>query len=507
MTREKASAKTDEHDSEPCQSSEEGSVYEASDANKGKATRKTINIIKKRPISDKASDTVTSNQRGRKSARLTTAPRGGRNAKNESSRQTEGLNGDILNENVRWFQQRINDTEAHNNELKRQIQEANGDAKKGIQKVKEFQEKLLIEQEENKSAKRKISELEDEVAKWIGEYDDCVAELPRPYYGDPDKVTDDTITAKWARLEYTIFALVSGCLKMTPDQIGQSLSDFVKPNVIEHCKRKPFLADVVIQKVIWDMICLTIFSGEGRLWGGSFGRLFMKMIRQLRTSDPDNIVNLGLISRLKFKIAKDVEELIPQDKDAIKAAANDVINCFSGFVREGKREVFEKYVHKIFKKALKIQSIFIRSKAIFVVHLHPGSEGDRFDPNKMRINITDSWDLENEDLRLDFFVSPGVVKIGTAGGDKFDCSGFVCKGSVVVHAHKESPQEESPQKESPQKESPQEESSDPITEESPQEESSDPITEESPQEESSDPITEDVSEKEDTSFVKIETPK
>ncbi|RDA89286.1 hypothetical protein CP532_0597 [Ophiocordyceps camponoti-leonardi (nom. inval.)] len=462
MARDRTVTETVKDDeSDASYPSGDGAASDESYTPKGKARNS-----KKRPSSDKSFDAVTSNKRGGKSAaRRTTNPGagasrgsgggGGRTAaKNDdsSSRKTieeeapPETNKIMSLESVRWFQKRIDDGEARVDKLKLQIKEATALAEKRLEKIKEFKDKLQLEKDAKESAEKETQEiifkLEDEVDGWIEKYNQCLAEIPKRYYGDPNKVTDDVIMAKWGRLDYHVTVLAGECLEMTTDQMRATLSDLVDAKIIDLCERKPVLAMFVIHRYIWSTLCHVVFSAEGELWGGSFGKLFIKTIKELRQkSDPTNVVNLELISKIKFKIAKDIEESIPKDERAITAAAEALIHRLSAFVLEGKHDLFIEYAHKIFKKALKLLSTFIGSKAIFSLHF-PGKEGDRFDPDRMRVKMTDDWDLDVADLRLDFFVSPSLKKIGSAGGNKFDCSGYIIKGGVVVHVHKESGKDE-----------------------------------------------------------------
>ncbi|RCI15236.1 hypothetical protein L249_6929 [Ophiocordyceps polyrhachis-furcata BCC 54312] len=462
-TRNKAGAEPVEHD-DPYESSTSGQgaasdetyspdtkepvehddPYESSTSGQGAASDETYSPdtkaprgSKKRPSPDKASEP---NKRGGKAAKRIVAS--GRSAEQSSAaRQAEEAPRDAY-EAVRWFQKRIDAGEILVDELKRRLNEADATAKKHLDKANDFRDKLRLQKEATKSAEQKISLLEHEVDNLTEQYEECLAEIPKPYYGDPNKVTDDIIAAKWGRLEYVISVLAMQCLDMTPDQIRTTFSGLLGADIIELCQRKPVLAGFVIHRFIWDELRRVVFLGEGNFWGGSFGTLFIKMVKALRKSDPNNAVNLQLISKLKFTIAKDIEESIPKDEKAIKAAAEHLISRLSSFVREGKQSLFEEYAHKIFKKALKLLSTFTRSKAIFFL-AYPGKAGDRFDPGKMRVKMTDSWDLEKDDLRLDFFVSPALNKIGTAGGDMFDCSGFIIQGGVVVHVHEETSKDSS----------------------------------------------------------------
>ncbi|KAF4594775.1 hypothetical protein GQ602_000388 [Ophiocordyceps camponoti-floridani] len=357
-----------------------------------------------------------------------------------------------------WFQNKVDEANDGVRQLERQLDKAKDVALKLKNQSQASKteanlqaSKVAALERDKEEADGKAREWEEQVEEWRGRFYQVCDQI-KPDYGDPDKVTDDYISSQWGQLDYTIQYIPCNCIDMTPEQVVETLRDVLPAHDLDKNAAKEVMMVTLVSKAIWRIVYLSVFSCGETFWGGEVGTGFITMLNKMIASAQGNEHHLHLISRMKYKAAKDIDMELGTDKAAVEQAANHLIHRFSAFVRPGREKDFKEQAQRIFRKAVKLLVIITRSRAVFSVV--GKSLGDTYNPDTMMVKLTDALDVE--DAAVNFYTGPGLRKIGTADGAKFGAQIILCKAGVVLSCKSKAqmPQSPSPKIKSPKIKSP-----------------------------------------------------
>lgn len=145
--------------------------------------------------------------------------------------------------------------------------------------------------------------------------------------------------------------------------------------------------------------------------------------------------------RWKAEGAKMIDEMIGVDKAELKKAIDKELAVFSKFLPKNNLHhhvamtKLSKGLGKAFDYALQLQSIFMKSKAIFYSKWTTATTSTkvvRYSPGSMAAEV---WQKEplDEDSIVNFCISPSLIKIGTADGDHYEQSLRLVKARVICN--------------------------------------------------------------------------
>ncbi|RSL56301.1 hypothetical protein CEP54_008899 [Fusarium duplospermum] len=283
-------------------------------------------------------------------------------------------------------------------------------------------ESLKVEYQKQKvytdELRRDVSDLSDELEK----YTDF------PY----DKVTDDEIGRQWLQLAHEIQNFTLQLLTRDPLRVtAPPGANTPQVNALrQKRKQDPELVNFHFQKHIWDRINSEVFQAGSDLWGGRSGKAFNRLCIDATKGDPDEMKNL---SPMKAQVAK---LLRSTHDDGNKTQVAKLVNGLKAdlFVFTDheitkdaeKAKVVERRLKKIVDRAMRLNMIFMTSKAFFLpMSLHDQYEDDNVDIRFTRGNPGGETELELE-------ISPQIAKIGDADGYNFNSCIMVCKAIVTM---------------------------------------------------------------------------
>ncbi|PHH79712.1 hypothetical protein CDD80_3955 [Ophiocordyceps camponoti-rufipedis] len=335
---------------------------------------------------------------------------------------------------IMWFQNKVDEADDRVRQMEQQLAKAKEMELKFKHQAQASNNETMAQASKFAALKRdkdeadgKAKEWEEQVDQWRDRFYEVCDQI-KPDYGDPDKVTDDFISSKWGQLDYTIQYIACNCIDMTPEQVAEALSDVMPADVLAKNAAKPVMMVPLVSKAIWRIVYGSVFHCGKNFWGGEVGTNFITMLNKMIASAEGNEQHLHLISRMKYKAAKDIDMEIGTDKAAIEQAANRLIDRFSAFVRPGREQDLKEQAQRIFRKAVKLLVIITRSRAIFSIV--GKALGDTYNPSTMMLKLTDAFEIE--DAAVNFFTGPGLKKTGTADGAKFGAQMMLCKAGVVL---------------------------------------------------------------------------
>ncbi|RSM15707.1 hypothetical protein CEP52_000608 [Fusarium oligoseptatum] len=245
-----------------------------------------------------------------------------------------------------------------------------------------------------------LSNLDDELKKSSGEPDSSYV-----------KVTDDEIGRQWLQLAHEIQNFTLQVLTRDP----RGVTAPPRTNTVLH---------------IWDRINSEIFHGGSDLWGGRSGKSFNRLCIDATKGDPDEMKNL---SPMKAQVAKLLRATYDDgNKSQVAKLVNDLKAELFVFTDQEmtkdveKAKAVERRLKKIIDRAMRLNMIFMTSKAFFL----PMSVQDQYDDDNVDIRFTRGNPGEETELELQ--VSPQIAKIGDADGYNFDSCIMVCKAIVTM---------------------------------------------------------------------------
>ncbi|RTE78355.1 hypothetical protein BHE90_007167 [Fusarium euwallaceae] len=266
-----------------------------------------------------------------------------------------------------------------------------------------------------------LSNLDDELKKSSGEPDSSYV-----------KVTDDEIGSKWLQLAHEIQNFTLQVLTRDPRGVtAPPRTNTVLVNALrQKRKQDPELVNFHFQKHIWDRINSEIFHGGSDLWGGRSGKSFNRLCIDATKGDPDEMKNL---SPMKAQVAKLLRATYDDgNKSQVAKLVNDLKAELFVFTDQEmtkdveKAKAVERRLKKIIDRAMRLNMIFMTSKAFFL----PMSVQDQYDDDNVDIRFTRGNPGEETELELQ--VSPQIAKFGDADGYNFDSCIMVCKAIVTM---------------------------------------------------------------------------
>ncbi|KAL2873751.1 hypothetical protein SGCOL_011066 [Colletotrichum sp. CLE4] len=267
------------------------------------------------------------------------------------------------------------------------------------------------------------------------------------------KVSDESITAIWAKMQYNIDYLANHVLTGCPqerDLKDGSISDscFLSSNGINDSIEQLQDEDMrafVVEHYIWEAVIGRFFDTGvdgtyGKAWAGTIGMCFTTCIEKLisifyrRQMEPTRVFNCkaeigDMIGQL---IGIDEAELLRVEHMEIMAFAKFIPTDCSGY--QAKVEKLYKNIHKIFDNALELRAIFMASKAYFYTdwcrkRIAVGAR-IRFEDKSMK---AEAWEKEprGNGSTVLLNISPALMKVGTADGDSYGSDLMLVKARVV----------------------------------------------------------------------------
>ncbi|KAM4054869.1 hypothetical protein HRG_005688 [Hirsutella rhossiliensis] len=317
-------------------------------------------------------------------------------------------------------------------------------------KAQKLEEQLIALQDRNSRLQSENRELENKVQKesenaehWQSQLQEVLNER-KPDYGDPDKVTDDWIISRWGSISFTIEKIATACTSNPFKEPEVVMTRRPIDLLIQECKQSPRLASFLIQRFIWWILCYEVFQARNGLWGGRIGEIFVRMIGQMRDLEKGNETNLDLVSKMKYKTAKDIDLGIGLNPEALTKLSATFFDHFSNFAPTPfHEELRDRILPTLFREACELMVIITRSRAIFTIdatclYRHEGPRP--FDPEVMQVHFCDdSLSGSSEDLEVDLLMSPSLEKIGTADGGRFESRLILCKANAATHRKPEAP--------------------------------------------------------------------
>ncbi|EQB48469.1 hypothetical protein CGLO_12300 [Colletotrichum gloeosporioides Cg-14] len=278
------------------------------------------------------------------------------------------------------------------------------------------------------------------------------SQLTEPAFANSKKVSDDEIVAIWKTMAYNIRSLAATMLVHCPSQ--QSL----KPGKIsgkcalaqmsqEHYQllKDADMRSGVVEKYLWKSVANRILrSGDAEdlwyVWGGLFGTEFFDVFQEMSEHDM-NPAEFEELLRWKSQGAAMIEKTIGIDKaalkDLVKTETEGFLLLSSPETQKDPKAHRDLFVQlgKIYKEALQLSSIFMTSKAHFIVGWAISTQqGNQKVPYNKEFMEAEGWENEPTDksiVALD--VSPGLMKYGTANGSAYGKCTMLVKHGVVLN--------------------------------------------------------------------------
>ncbi|PHH86734.1 hypothetical protein CDD83_9821 [Cordyceps sp. RAO-2017] len=330
---------------------------------------------------------------------------------------------DELNEMKAGQQQQLEQTQESQKKLQVKFDRLN-ETHKTQMKQKRKAEKDL------KEAQQSILEMKEEnFREWLEE---------RPDYGDPNKVFDDELQAKWSGINLVI-EKIADCadLPLDPDELDQKKP--VLAYLAQEAKKSNVLTEPVfpLHRLLWQRIYQQVFQGNGGIWGGRMGLFLSSFLDKAKNIDENDYTSLSLLSRMKFKFAKDIDADVGVDKQAMEKVSDAIYSEFASFVPAENCDKFRHMISDLVTRATEMMVIITKSRAIFTIGMECFDDRDEtriLDPETMEIvlGVDRAWGNMNKSKVL-FALRPPLEKIGSADGGGFEIRGLLCKIGVVAY--------------------------------------------------------------------------
>ncbi|KAI8720759.1 hypothetical protein NCS52_00521800 [Fusarium sp. LHS14.1] len=246
-----------------------------------------------------------------------------------------------------------------------------------------------------------------------------------------DKISDDKISDEWLQLAHEIQNFTLQALTRDPTRVtAPPKANSAQVNALRHKRKQdPELVHFHFQKHIWDRINNEVFQAGSNVWGGRGGKAFNRLCIDVAGGDAEEMEKF---SPLKAQTANTLRSTYDDEN---KAQVAKLVNGLKAdlFVftdpemtkDSDKAKGVELRLKKIIHRALRLNAIFIASRAFFV------SMGvqDQYQDDNVDIRYTRG---NTENTQLELQVSPQIVKYGEADGFNFESSIIVCKTIVTM---------------------------------------------------------------------------
>ncbi|CAG9971655.1 unnamed protein product [Clonostachys byssicola] len=216
---------------------------------------------------------------------------------------------------------------------------------------------------------------------------------------------DGEISRQWTRLAGAIQNLCVLELKTPPPK--EASAD--EPNFMALIRENPGKTHQFLQRFVWAGLYRAIFRGAGGIWCGNMSSALTKW-RQAVTEqcirDPSNGRTYAWV---KSEAAHELFDILGVDVEAKTRLADEIASKIMPLATDDKEDSCKNQLMNIIDKAIDLQTIFMRSKALFIVKLN------------------DPAGLAEEEIDREYFgpgapgekpytVTPVLVKIGNADG-------------------------------------------------------------------------------------------
>ncbi|KAF4990897.1 hypothetical protein FGRMN_8207 [Fusarium graminum] len=268
-----------------------------------------------------------------------------------------------------------------------------------------------------------------------------------------DKTTDDTIASKWKELGYNIHCLARALVVYPSvndlDFIAERRLRFLSPVYLSIIRDEDY-RDLIMRGFLWRFVQEDIFSSIHSVWGGPLARSLKQIQGQIMVF-PDRVeerykvpnssdLSLAHVARWSAQGAKMIDKLW---ENSNKKTINDIV------LREAQRLQpfyslrgsrvgdFDKKImgqlRDIIHSAIDLDKMTMCSKAIFQFCWKDDSQApgiaDNYNPEVMEAPYAVSEPTPQS--RVQFYMSPTLIKIGTADGRKYNNRMVVAKANVV----------------------------------------------------------------------------
>ncbi|KAK1532232.1 uncharacterized protein CCOS01_04215 [Colletotrichum costaricense] len=295
--------------------------------------------------------------------------------------------------------------------------------------------------------------LSGRIEKLESRLEECeVAKLKTQPLANSSKVSDELITAIWAKMQYNINYLANhvltgcpsegdlkdGCINDSCFLSSDGINDYI--DQLQDEDMRPFVvAHYLWKTVIGRFFDLGVDGSYEKTWAGTIGMSFITCFEKLlalcnrRQLDPTKILH-G-----KAEIGEMINQMIGVDQAEMLRVVQMEMVAFFRFVPnecpdyKAKNEKLERYILKIFDDAVQLRGIFMASRAYFYPKWYKEMAGGariRFDDKSMEAEGWEKEPLGDGNIVL-CNISPGLVKVGTADGNSYDSDLLLVKARVV----------------------------------------------------------------------------
>ncbi|KAI6779630.1 uncharacterized protein J7T54_008248 [Emericellopsis cladophorae] len=318
--------------------------------------------------------------------------------------------------------------------LRRETGEKDEKINKLEEKVKRLEEKVSQATEQN----RNIAESKD---KLFDEYSDLrqqVQDDAQQY----EKVTDDWIMGRWARLAsgiHDVTAWMRDDLGFQETLAAHTVHAEAMAHITHYCSlesKKITKKRGMIRRFVWDRLAQGIFGPEQEIWCDRMAQHYASFNHSLSMEAFENASNRKQYSKMKSWLAHEMDRLCPPSPEAITEFADGLASDLSIFCEPDHVQGLRKGMLDMTRLTMELWTVLRKSRAIFCVC------SDRFQPRKQRQDA-DQNTMETistllfrppEERGLWFVQSPYLVKCGGADGLEEDFAQVmvVCKARVMI---------------------------------------------------------------------------
>ncbi|KAL3294266.1 hypothetical protein RB213_009173 [Colletotrichum asianum] len=278
------------------------------------------------------------------------------------------------------------------------------------------------------------------------------SQLTEPAFANSKKISDDEIVAIWKTMAYNIRSIAATMLVHCPSEQSFKPGKVYGKCTLAQMSEEHYqllkdgdMRSGVMEKYLWNSVANRILlSGDPddlwHVWGGFAGTGFFDSFKQM-SEHPMKQAEHEELFRWKAQGATMIEKIIGNDKEALRDLVKIEAEGFVLFLSPDQqkdpkaRHDLSLQLYKVYKEALKLSSIFMNSKAHFIVKwtvsLQKQNQKVRYNKESME---AEGWENEpNNKSIVALDVSPGLMKFGTANGSAYDKRTTLVKHGVVLN--------------------------------------------------------------------------